>query len=115
MAMPSEKFVLCLSRHWLELSWVSELVVVWQRNVSNLPVISTSFLSCRMVNSTNSSTILKAVRAALKNSSYQFKEENAKIISGEEEAIGGWTTTNYLDKNLNPPKEVSIGIIYVWG
>ena len=59
-----------------------------------------------MRNRTASDAILTTVRATLKNSSYQY--ENARIISGEEEAIGGWTTANYLDKNLNPPKEVSI-------
>ena len=60
-----------------------------------------------MNNSTASDEILAVIRNTLSNSGYNFSTENARIISGVEEAIGGWTTANYLDKNLNPPKGVS--------
>ena len=63
---------------------------------------------CSMTNSTVSDEILAKIRDTLRISGYNFSSENARIISGVEEAIGGWTTANYLDKNLNPPKEVSI-------
>ena len=60
--------------------------------------------SLSMTDESISNAIFKAVHKTLRNSSYQFKNADARIITGEEEAIGGWTTTNYLDKNLNPPK-----------
>ena len=45
----------------------------------------------------------------MNNSGYSFSAcKDARIISGVEEAVGGWTTANYLDKYLNPPKEVII-------
>ena len=61
-----------------------------------------------MNNSTVSNDILAVICNTLKDSGYSFDStcKDARIISGVEEAIGGWTTTNYLDKNLNPPKEV---------
>ena len=62
-----------------------------------------------MTNHTASDAILAKIRDTLRSSGYNFStNENARIISGVEEAIGGWTTANYLDKNLNPPKGVSI-------
>ena len=62
-----------------------------------------------MNNSTVSDEILAVIRNTLRHSGYNFStDENARIISGVEEAIGGWTTANYLDNNLNPPKGVSV-------
>ena len=50
-----------------------------------------------------SDEIMKAVRHSLSKSNYSFSDNHARIISGEEEAIGGWTTANYLERLLNPP------------
>ena len=63
-----------------------------------------------MINSTASDEILAEICHTLNDSGYSFSStcKDARIISGVEEAIGGWTTTNYLDKRLNPPKEVNM-------
>ena len=50
---------------------------------------------CRSRNPNASSEILAASYAAMKKSNY-LAHESARIISGQEEAAGGWVTANYL-------------------
>ena len=45
--------------------------------------------------------ILKSVRKALAGSPFMFKDDYARIISGEEEGISSWITLNYLKKALD--------------
>ena len=57
---------------------------------------------------TASDNIMNEVRKALKRSHYNFTHEmqSARIITGEEEAIGGWNTANYLSRNFKHPVSV---------
>ena len=66
-------------------------------------------ISCSMTNKDASEEIMRAIRRSLRKSNYNFTDNNVRIISGEEEAIGGWTTANYLEGQLNPPT-VSVGV-----
>lgn len=69
-----------------------------------------------MNNHSATNAILSTIRATLRKSGYSFNtSQHARIISGEEEAIGGWTTVNYLDKNLNPPKKTTVGSLDLGG
>lgn len=47
------------------------------------------------------SQILRSVRQALAKSPFMFKDNYARIISGEEEGISSWITVNYLNGALN--------------
>ena len=47
------------------------------------------------------SQILKSVRQTLAKSPFMFKDNYARIISGEEEGISSWITVNYLKGALN--------------
>ena len=67
-----------------------------------------TIISFSMTNKDGTEEILRAVRRSLRKSNYSFTDSNAVIISGEQEAIGGWTTANYLEGQLNPPG-VSVG------
>ena len=67
-----------------------------------------------MTNKTVSDQILESVQKTLNSTDYHFKNRDAKIISGEQEAIGGWITANYLEHNLKPPSvSESVYILYV--
>ncbi|CAJ1068694.1 ectonucleoside triphosphate diphosphohydrolase 2-like isoform X2 [Xyrichtys novacula] len=60
-----------------------------------------------MVNSSESSRILKEVETKLK--SYPFKVKEATILSGQEEGAYGWVTVNYLMENF-----VKYGFVGRW-
>ena len=63
--------------------------------------------STSMTNKSASDAVINEVRKSLKHSRYNFtSDQQARIISGEEEAVGGWTTANYLTRHLNPPVSV---------
>lgn len=61
-----------------------------------------------IVNKTQSDAILKEVRKSIKKSPFKFdhQEQQARIISGQEEGTFGWVTANYLSGTYGvvPPK-----------
>ena len=56
---------------------------------------------CSETNFDAASKILKSVRKALASSPFMFKDDYARIISGEEEGISSWITLNYLKDALD--------------
>jgi len=54
--------------------------------------------------------VMAAVRTLFQNKTYcpfKFEEEYARVISGEEEAVYGWTAVNFLMKTLLPNSQGS--------
>lgn len=47
------------------------------------------------------SKILASVQKSLKSSPFMFKDDYARIISGEEEGLSSWITVNYLNGAFN--------------
>ncbi|XP_020626945.1 ectonucleoside triphosphate diphosphohydrolase 8-like [Orbicella faveolata] len=58
-------------------------------------------------NATAADRILASVRQTLASSPFMFKDEFARIISGEEEGLSSWVTVNYLNGALKDLQETS--------
>ncbi len=54
---------------------------------------------CRLKDKKAAGEILHQATHALRSAGF-FMEERARIISGQEEAAGGWATANYLSHTL---------------
>ena len=54
--------------------------------------------SCRRNDSDISEEILKSANTSLEHSGYTLT--SGRIISGQEEAVGGWITGNFLSQSL---------------
>lgn len=59
------------------------------------------FYYFRETNAKAADDILGSVRHTLANSPFMFKDDFARIISGEEEGLSSWVTVNYLNGALN--------------
>lgn len=51
----------------------------------------------RETNATAADRILGSVQRTLASSPFMFKDDFARIISGEEEGLSSWVTVNYLN------------------
>ncbi|KAJ4458545.1 putative ectonucleoside triphosphate diphosphohydrolase 1 [Paratrimastix pyriformis] len=66
---------------------------------SRTPIFIKATAGLRLLPPAKRDTILKAVREYLSqpaNNPFLFKADNAQMISGQEEAVFGWITTNWL-------------------
>jgi Golgi nucleoside diphosphatase len=66
--------------------------------MQQLEMVFTSGL--RLLDEETTSSIMSAVKEVLLNideNPFQFEEENAHILAGEEEALFAWLTVNYLN------------------
>lgn len=58
------------------------------------------FYLFRKTNASAADRILGSVRQTLERSPFMFKDDFARIISGEEEGLSSWVTVNYLNGAL---------------
>lgn len=68
------------------------------------PIYLGATAGMRLLNETDfeaTRKILKSVRKTLAGSPFMFRDDYARIISGEEEGISSWITLNYLKKALD--------------
>ena len=69
--------------------------------LSCVPVIFGATGGMRMLSPDVAEEIMASVRTVLRRSAFLFKDEWARIISGEEEGVYGWVGANYLLNGLN--------------
>ena len=83
---------------WLMLRYFATCSIVDKLRVSLICLMPRYFATCSIVNKTQSDAILKEVRKTIKKSPFKFdhQEQQARIISGQEEGTFGWVTANYL-------------------
>jgi Golgi nucleoside diphosphatase len=69
----------------------------------------------RLVGEEKKNQILQSVCDKLDDSPFIFKCEWATLLSGYDEGLYGWVTTNYLMKTLSSPKDTTYGTIDLGG
>ena len=62
---------------------------------STFPVFLCATAGMRILNVSLQSSIMTEVRGILRQSPFLFRDAWASIISGEEEGVHGWISTNY--------------------
>ena len=76
--------------------------VVPEHMRARTPIHLQATAGLRSVTEQQAADILRVVRATLRSSEFQFEDEWALIISGEQEGINGWLATNYLLGAFDP-------------
>lgn len=74
------------------------------------PIYLGATAGMRLLKETNPAAadrILESVRRTLSSSPFMFKDDYARIISGEEEGLSSWITVNYLNGALKDLQETS--------
>ena len=71
-------------------------------NFARVPFILKATAGMRSIPIEKQEKIIKVVRDTIKNSSFLFPEDqNAEVITGQDEGLYGWITTNYLSNILS--------------
>ena len=71
-------------------------------NINNVPFILKATAGMRSISIEKQEKIIKVVRDTIKKSSLLFPEDqNAEVITGQDEGLYGWITTNYLSNILS--------------
>lgn len=68
--------------------------------ISNI-ILSFPSCSCSRIDHSVSERIFLSVNATLEKSEYKLS--SGRIITGQEEAVSGWTIVNYLGNRLQKP------------
>ncbi|XP_060602036.1 ectonucleoside triphosphate diphosphohydrolase 1-like [Ruditapes philippinarum] len=87
---------------------------------SSTPLYFMATAGLRLLDEETTSSIMSAVQEVLLNideNPFQFEEENAHILAGEEEALFAWLTVNYLNDFFaaKRPASESLGLIELGG
>lgn len=69
--------------------------------LSRVPVFLGATAGMRLLTAADRRGIMLETRRVLSESGFQFKDTYARIISGEEEALFGWISVNYLKNTLD--------------
>lgn len=74
-----------------------------QQDFGSFPVYLRATAGMRIITDVDRARVVKAVRTLFSNNTFcpfQFEDEQARVLSGEEEAIYGWTGVNFLLSTL---------------
>ncbi|XP_022791974.1 ectonucleoside triphosphate diphosphohydrolase 8-like isoform X2 [Stylophora pistillata] len=90
-------------------STAEKLIPSYLRNRSPIYLGATAGMRLlKEMDAAAASKILASVRKSLKSSPFMFKDDYARIISGEEEGLSSWITVNYLNGAFNNSQENSV-------
>eukprot|EP00455_Lapot_gusevi_P017532 TRINITY_DN1937_c0_g1_i2.p1 TRINITY_DN1937_c0_g1~~TRINITY_DN1937_c0_g1_i2.p1 ORF type:complete len:480 (-),score=113.62 TRINITY_DN1937_c0_g1_i2:51-1490(-) len=83
--------------------------------LARVPIYLKATAGMRILPAAISSRIMKSVRDFLRQSGFLFEDSFARVISGEEEGVFGWITTNYLMGTLGSDVKDTYGAMDMGG
>ena len=72
--------------------------------LSNVPIYLGATAGLRI--SEEADSIMTNIRSTLHESGFMFQDDNARILTGNEESMYGWIVANYLNDSLGPSSTV---------